>query len=139
MRTRSRNLAVDARLDQIAANPAVEAEIDEGCERPDLFLLNEAADGAGGQAESDVEGQREIFVVQNGGNRQHGAAEHGPAGTDEQAEQNDGFKRDVGGEKVGNPKPKPNPESKRHQEKRQQRERLPGDCASRRKTGDGMW
>ena len=67
MRTRSRNLAVDARLDQVAANPAVEAEVDERREGPDLFLLDEAADHAGGQAQSNVEGQRQIFVMQNRG------------------------------------------------------------------------
>ncbi len=125
MRTRRRNLAVDARLDQVAAHPAVEAQVDERRERPDLFLLDEAADRAGGQAKSNVEGQREILVMQDGGNRQDRAAEHGPARPDEQAEKNDGFKGDVGGEKVGNPEPKPDPESERHQEKSQQRQRLP--------------
>ena len=118
-------LAVDARLDQVAANPAVEAEVDEGRKRPDLFLLHKAADHAGSEAQNNVERQREIFVVQNGGDRQHTPAEHGPARPDEQAEQNHGFKRDVGGKKVGNPKPKPNPERKRHQEKSQQSQSLP--------------
>ena len=120
------NLAVDARLDEIAAHPAVEAEIDEGSEGPDLFFLDEAADHAGGQAESDIEGQREILVMQDGRDRQNGAAEHGPAGADQQAEKNDGLKRDVGGEKVRHPEPQPNAERERHQEKRQQGERLRG-------------
>ncbi len=48
-----------------------------------------------------IEGQREKFVVQDGGDGQDGAAEHGPARADQQAEKNDGFKGDVGGEKVG--------------------------------------
>ena len=43
------NLAVDARLDHVAADPAVEAQIDEGRERPDLLLFDEAANGAGGE------------------------------------------------------------------------------------------
>ena len=102
-------------------------------------FLHEAADHAGGQTENNIERQREILVVQNGGDGKDGAAEHGPARADEQAEKNDGFKRDVGGEKVGNPEPKPDPESERHQEKRQQGQGLPGLRASRQKTGAGKW
>ncbi len=63
---------------------------------------------AGGQAEDDIERQREKLVVQNGGDGQDSAAEHGPAGADEQAEENDGLKGDVGGEKVGHHEPDPN-------------------------------
>ena len=37
-------LAVDARTAQDAADPAVEAEIDKGRERPDFFRLDEAAE-----------------------------------------------------------------------------------------------
>ena len=75
---------------------------------------------------SNVEGQGQILVMQDGGDRQNGAAEHGPAGPDQQAKKNDGLKRDIGGEKVGHPEPEPNAERERHQEKRQQRQRLRG-------------
>ena len=74
---------------------------------------------------SNVEGQGKKLVMQDGGNRQNRAAEHGPAGADQQTEKNDGFKRNVGGEKVGNPEAKPNPDRERHQEKCKQRQGLP--------------
>ena len=52
-----KRLVLEARLDQVAANPAVEAEVDEGCERPDFFLLDKAANHAGDQTKCDVEWQ----------------------------------------------------------------------------------
>ena len=126
------NLAVDARFSQVAAHPAVKAQIDEGREGPDLFLFDEAADHARGQAKRDIERKREKFVVQDGRNGQHAARKHGPAGPDEQAEKNDGFKGDVGGKKVGHHEPDPYAERKRHQKKRQQRERLGGAALLRK-------
>ena len=131
------DLAVDARLAQIAAHPAVEAEVDEGREGPDLFLLDEAAEDAGGQPERGVEGQREVFVVEDGGDGEHDAAQHGPAGADEQAEKNDGLKGDVGGEEVGDRDADPDAEGERHQEEGQQGEGLAVACAARRRTGAG--
>ena len=55
-------LAVDARAAEDAAHPAIEAEIDEGRERPDLLRLDEAAEDAGEKSDRDVEGQREVLA-----------------------------------------------------------------------------
>ena len=91
-----------------------------------------AADHADHEAEEHVEGQRQKLVVQDGGNGENGAAQHGPAGTDEQTKKNDGFKGDVGSEKVGNPEPKPDADRERHQKKRQQSQRLRGAALFRK-------
>ena len=69
-------------LAQVAAHPAPEAQIDEGGEGPDLLHLDEVAENSGGQAERRVEGQRQVFVVEDGGDGEHDAAQHGPAGAD---------------------------------------------------------
>ena len=86
------DLAVDARLAQVAAHPAPEAEVDEGGEGPDLVHLDETAEQACGQAERGVEGKGEIFVVKDGRDGEDNATEHGPSRADEQAEEDDGFK-----------------------------------------------
>ena len=62
------NLAIDARLDDVAAHPAVEAQVDKGGEGPDLFFLDGAADHADHEAEEHVKRQRQKFAVQDGGN-----------------------------------------------------------------------
>ena len=96
------DLAVEAGLAQVAAHPSPEAEIDERGEGPYLFHFYKAPKDAGGESEGGVEGESKIFVVQDGGDGEHDAAQHGPSGTDEQAEEDDGFKRNVGREEVGN-------------------------------------
>ena len=98
-------LAVDARLAQVAAHPAVEAQVDEWRERPDLLLLDKTAQHARSQTQSGVEGQRKIFVVVDRGHGQHHAAQHGPARPQQQAQQDDRGKGDVGSQKVGHPEP----------------------------------
>ena len=52
MRKSMQDLAVDAGLAQVAADPAVEAEVDEGSEGPDFFAFDESAEDAGGEAEA---------------------------------------------------------------------------------------
>jgi hypothetical protein len=61
------NLAVDARLAQVAAHPAVEAQVDEGREGPDLLLLDKAAQQARRQSQRGVEGQGQKLVVKTAG------------------------------------------------------------------------
>ena len=94
-------LGIDARLTQDAANPTVKAEVNERREGPDLFFAGEAAEHAGYQAQSQVEGERQVFVMVDGGQRQDSAAQHGPAGANQQAEENYRFKGNVGGQEVG--------------------------------------
>ena len=55
--------------------------------------------------------------MKQGGNRKDHAAEHGPSGAEEQAKQDNGFKGDVGGEKVGYLGSDPDAESEGHQKK----------------------
>ena len=113
-------LAVDARAAQVAAHPAVEAEVDEGREGPDFFRLDEAAEHAGEQADGGVERQRKIFAVVHRGSGKHDAAEHRPARSDEQAEEDDGFEGNVGGEKVGDRDADPDAEGEGNEEEGQQ-------------------
>ena len=132
------NLAVDARLDEIAPHPAVEAEIDEGRERPDFFFLDEAADHAGGEAEKHVERQRQIFVVQEGWTGQDSAAQHGPAGTDQKAEKNDGLKRNSAARKFGTQNRTQTP-SVSGTRKKASKARSARGGAARQRTAAGTW
>ncbi len=52
------NLAIDAGTEQVAADPAVEAQIHEGGEGPDLLFFDEAAVDARDDGDGDKEGQR---------------------------------------------------------------------------------
>lgn len=58
------------------------------------------------------------------GNGKDDAAEHGPARTDQQAEENYGFERDVGSEEIGDRGADPDTESERNEEEGQQTEGL---------------
>ena len=119
-------LAVDTGAAQDASDPAVEAEINKGRERPDFFRLDEAAEDSGKKADGGVEGEGKVFAVVECGNGKDNAAEHGPARTDEQAEENDCLERNVGGEKIGDRSADPDAESEGNEEKGQQRESLAG-------------
>jgi len=61
------NLAIDTGTEEVAAYPAVEAEVDKGREGPDLFLPDKAAVDAGGDGDSQKEGEGEVFAVKDGG------------------------------------------------------------------------
>ena len=118
------DLAVNARLVEIAADPAVEAEIDEWGEVPDFFFFDGKAEESGGEAEDGVEGQGEEFMVVDGGDGKDDAAEHGFYGAEEQAEEDDGFKGDVGGEEVGDGGADPDAEGEGDEEKGHQSDGL---------------
>jgi len=123
------DLAIDAWLADIAANPAVEAEIDEGGEVPDFFFFDGEAEEAGGEAEDGVEGQGEEFMVVDGGRGEDDAAEHGLDGAEEQAKEDDGFKGDVGGEEVRDGGADPDAEGKGDEEKGHQPDGLAAAAA----------
>ena len=64
------------RLGQVAADPAVDAQIDEGRERPDVFLVGgKAAQLAGEHSAKHVEGHRRPFAVQQRRERHQRAAQ----------------------------------------------------------------
>ena len=59
------DLPVKARLGQVATDPAVDAQVNEGRERPDIFfILGEAAELAGGQPAKHIERERDPFAVE---------------------------------------------------------------------------
>src|SRR5579863_9489746 len=62
------DLRVNAGLTQIAAHPAVDAEIDKRRERPDVFCSDEADNKSRDEPEQNIEWQGQVFMVQNGGN-----------------------------------------------------------------------
>ena len=118
------DLAVDAGTQEGAADPAIEAEVDEGGEGPDFFLVNEAAVDAGGDGDGEQERESEEFSVQDGGQREHGCADEGGAGTDEDAEKDGGLERDIGGVEVGDGDADPHAEAERDTDEGQETESL---------------
>ncbi len=107
------NLAVDAGTEEGTADPAVEAEIDEGRERPDFFLVDKAAIDAGGDGDGKEKWQGEEFSVEDGGESQNRRADEGGAGAEENAEENGGFEGNVGGVEVGDGDTDPNAQAER--------------------------
>jgi hypothetical protein len=95
------NLAIDAGTQQRAANPAVEAEVDEGGEGPDFFLIDEAAVDTGGDGDGEQEGKRKEFAMEDGGKGKDGGSHERSAWADEDADDDGGLKGDVGGVEVG--------------------------------------
>jgi hypothetical protein len=119
-------LAVDAGAAEDAADPAVEAEVDEGREGPDFIGLDEAAEDSGEEGDGDVEGEREVLGVEHSREREDGSAEGGPARADEEAEEDDGFERDVGGEEVGDGSADPHAEGEGDEKEGEESESLIG-------------
>jgi hypothetical protein len=68
------NLTVEAWLADIAAYPAVDAEVDERREGPDFLFLNEFSVEAGGDGNGHKKGQGQIFAVKHGRQREHRGA-----------------------------------------------------------------
>ena len=114
------------RVFNIAAYPAIDAEVDEGGERPDFFLFNEFAVEAGGDGHGQVEGQGQVFVVQHGGQREERASDHGGDRSEQDAEDYGGLKGDVGGIEVGDGEADPDAEAEGNADEGQQAERLRG-------------
>lgn len=65
-------------------------------------------------------------MVKHRGDGENGTAQHGPARADQQAEEDDGFQREVGREEVWNKGAEPDTEGKRNKEEREQAEGLAG-------------
>ena len=75
--------------------------------------------------------------MEHGGDGENDAAEHGPAGTDEEAEENDGFEGDVGGKEIGDSGANPDAEGERNEEEGEKAESLAGCGDARRRRGGG--
>jgi len=97
-----KHLAVEVGPGDGAADPAVEAEVDEWGEGPDIFFASDAAVGSEDGGDDEVDGEGEPFVVADGGNGEGGGTYHGGPGAEEEAEDGDGLEGDVGCEEVGN-------------------------------------
>ena len=82
----------------------------------------------GEQSDNGIEGERKILTVVERGGGKDDAAEHCPARSDEKAEENDGFKRDVGGEEIRNRESDPDAEGEGNEEEREQGKGLPGSA-----------
>jgi len=96
-----KHLAVEVGPGDGAANPAVEAEVDEGGEGPDVFFASDAAVSSEDGGDEEVDGEGEVLVMGEGGERKGGGANHGGPGAEEEAEDGDGLEGDVGCEEVG--------------------------------------
>lgn len=94
------DLAVEEGPGNGAADPAIEAEVDERGEGPDIFFAGDAAVGSEDRGDGEVDGEGEPFVVAEGGEGEGGGAEHGGPGAEEEAEDGEGFEGDVGCEEV---------------------------------------
>ena len=95
-------LSIDAGAAEITADPTPQAEVDEGGKGPNLFLVDKAAVNAGGQSDGQEERQGQILAVQHGRDGEKDGSKQGGTGTEENAEEDCGFKGDVGGVEVGN-------------------------------------
>ena len=58
------DLAVEVWAFEVARDPAIDAEVDERGEGPDVFDFDDAAEDAGGETDDDVEGEAEELAVQ---------------------------------------------------------------------------
>ena len=81
---------------EVAGDPAVDAEVDEGGEGPDVFGFGEGAEVAGEGGDGEVYGQREVLAVEECGDGKGDAGTHGGDGADEDAEEDGGLEREVG-------------------------------------------
>ena len=72
------DLPVEARLAQVAANPAIDAEIDEGRERPDFLFFDKLSVEPCCNGDRKIEGQRQIFVVKHGRQRKRRSHRRAP-------------------------------------------------------------
>ena len=105
---------------EVACDPAIDAEIDERGERPDLFRFDEAAEGSGDGADGEIDGETPELAVQHSGDGEGDAASHGGEGAEEDSEQDGGFEADVGGEEVGDADADPDTENERNTDERDQ-------------------
>lgn len=96
-----KHLAVEMRPGDGAADPAVEAEVDERGEGPDVFFAGDAAVGSEDGGDGEVDGEGEELVMAERGEGERGAANHGGPGAEEKAQDGGGLEGDVGGEEVG--------------------------------------
>src|ERR1700727_2296679 len=96
-----KHLAVEVGPGDGAADPAVEAEVDERGEGPDIFFAGKAAVGSKDGGDEEVDGEGEVLVVGERGEREGGTADHGGPGAEKEAEDGDRLEGEVGCEEVG--------------------------------------
>lgn len=118
------NLPIEMRSAQVAGNPAVDAEIDHGGERPDVFEIGEVTEAAGETTHQEIGRERPELVVQHGWKSEGCTAGHGGQWTQKNAEQDGDFKREIGREKVRDRDADPNTEDERETDQRDQAEGL---------------
>ena len=117
----------DARARQIAANHAIEGEIDERRERPDVFLFrSELAQPTGDNSGEHIQGQAGPLAVQHGGQRDQRSAESSRQTAADYAQQQRGFEREVTGEEALNADAYPDAECDRNRHPQRQIDLVPG-------------
>ncbi len=117
-------LAVNAWAAQIATDPTIKTEVDEGGEGPDLFGCNSTAQEPGEKPQGCVERQRQILAMVQGGKGEDQTTDDGPAGPEKESEENDRLEGDVGGEEVGDSGANPYAERERHEKEGEQSDSL---------------
>src|SRR5579875_1901625 len=124
--SKQQDLAVETRLAQVSANPAVDTEVDKRRERPDFFFFHKTAVHSGNGTYGQIKRQAEIFMVQHGRQRQHRPASQCRPGTHKNAKKDGCFKGDIGGIKVRHDNTHPYPQCERNTDKSQQAQGLSG-------------
>ena len=121
-----RGLPVNLRMTQHLADPAVNAEINEWREGPDLFAISSGvAQHPGDESHRQVKGQRGVFSMHKRRQRnQHRS--HRPGGRPAQnPHQQDGLKGFIGGKEVFHALPHPHSQQVGHGDEDDQRDPLP--------------
>ena len=124
------DLPVKARLAQVAANPAIDAEIDEGRERPDFFFFDKFSVEPCSHGYGEIERQRQIFVVKHGGQRQCGRAGERREWSQKDAQNDGGFEGNIRRKEVWDDKPHPHAQPQRDTNEGQQTQGLRRACGS---------
>ncbi len=96
------------RSGKVAANQAVNTQIDKRRERPDVvFIARHGAQLPGKKSAEQTKGQRRPFSVQHGRNGHQQAAQRARPATANRAEQKRGLKAQISSQKAGNGKTDP--------------------------------
>ena len=109
-----RGLPVDQRLANAAANPVIDAQVEERRERPDrLALGSNVPQQAGQESGQDIHGQREPLAEEQRREGDQDAAGGPDEASADDAHQDGAFERDVGGVEVADPTAHQNAEGNR--------------------------
>ena len=119
------NLTIELRSLEVASHPAINTEVDERRERPDVLGRRDTPERPRNRGDRQIDGQGQVFAMRKRRQRHPRRASHRRKRTHQNTQQNRRLEGDIRGKEVGDAHPHKHPKRQRNTDQGHKLRRLP--------------